>query len=104
MISSQAWPFHSVIIPVFPSRSAFRARAAAGRMKRQSKACPGRSVMPITVEAVYEGGVLKPVEPLPLREHEKVRVTVQQEASAILRAYGIMGWTGSAELAERFAT
>ena len=33
--------------------------------------------MPITVEAVYENGVLKPAEPLPLAEHEKVRVTVE---------------------------
>jgi predicted DNA-binding antitoxin AbrB/MazE fold protein len=30
-----------------------------------------------TVEAIYENGVLKPAEPLPLREHERVRVTVE---------------------------
>lgn len=33
--------------------------------------------MPITIEAVYEGGVLKPAGPLPLQEHERVRVTVE---------------------------
>lgn len=33
--------------------------------------------MAITVEAVYENGVLKPEKPLPLAEHEKVRVTVE---------------------------
>lgn len=33
--------------------------------------------MALTVEAVYENGVLKPAEPLPLKEHEKVRVTVE---------------------------
>ncbi len=33
--------------------------------------------MPLTVEAIYENGVLKPTQPLPLREHEKVRVTVE---------------------------
>ena len=33
--------------------------------------------MPLTVEAVYENGVLKPAQPLPLQEHEKVRVTVE---------------------------
>ena len=33
--------------------------------------------MAFTVEAVYENGVLKPAEPLPLKEHEKVRVTVE---------------------------
>ena len=30
-----------------------------------------------TIEAIYESGVLKPAEPLPLKEHEKVRVTVE---------------------------
>ena len=33
--------------------------------------------MLITVEATYEGGVLKLREPLPLAEHETVQVTVQ---------------------------
>ena len=33
--------------------------------------------MAITVEAVYENGVLKPSEPLPFKEHEKVRVSVE---------------------------
>ncbi len=33
--------------------------------------------MPIVVEAVYEDGVLKPDSPLPLNQHEKVRVTVE---------------------------
>jgi predicted DNA-binding antitoxin AbrB/MazE fold protein len=33
--------------------------------------------MTITVEAVYEDGVLKPAQPLQLKEHEKVHVTVE---------------------------
>ncbi len=34
--------------------------------------------MSITVEAIYESGVLKPLEPLDsLREHERVRGVVQ---------------------------
>lgn len=33
--------------------------------------------MAITVEAVYENGVLKLNEALPLKEHEEVRVTVE---------------------------
>lgn len=33
--------------------------------------------MPITVEATYENGSLKLSQPLPLKEHEKVRVTVE---------------------------
>ena len=33
--------------------------------------------MPYTVEATYESGVLKLDCPLPLKDHEKVRVTVE---------------------------
>jgi predicted DNA-binding antitoxin AbrB/MazE fold protein len=33
--------------------------------------------MAFTIEAVYEDGVLKPAEPLPLEEHAKVSVTVE---------------------------
>lgn len=61
-------------------------------------------MMPFTVEAIYENGVLRPVQPLPLKDNDKVRVTVQTGATPLLRAYGIMGWTGNAELADRFAT
>jgi predicted DNA-binding antitoxin AbrB/MazE fold protein len=59
--------------------------------------------MTLTVEATYENGVLKPAQPLPIPEHTKVQVTVQTESSPILRAYGIMGWTGDAESLERIA-
>lgn len=34
--------------------------------------------MNITIEAIYEAGVLKPLQPLPgLKEREKVRLTVE---------------------------
>ncbi len=34
--------------------------------------------MGITIEAIYESGVLKPLKPLDaLKEHERVRITVQ---------------------------
>lgn len=59
--------------------------------------------MALTIEAVYENGVLKPIQPLPLQEHEKVRITVEQGDSPLLRAYGIIGWTGDAETLERIA-
>ena len=59
--------------------------------------------MTITVEATYENGVLKPTKPLPLDERQKVQVTVDTAKSPLLEAYGIMGFTGSAELAEYFA-
>ena len=32
--------------------------------------------MTITIEAIYENGVLRPVAPLPLLDHEKVQVTI----------------------------
>jgi predicted DNA-binding antitoxin AbrB/MazE fold protein len=59
--------------------------------------------MSLSIEAVYENGVLKPVEPLPLKEHERVRLTIQQGDTPLLRAYGIMGFKGTAEEADYFA-
>ncbi len=49
--------------------------------------------MTITIEAVYEDGVLRPIQPLPLRERQKVQVTVDTTAvplrghSAFLNGY-----------------
>jgi predicted DNA-binding antitoxin AbrB/MazE fold protein len=63
----------------------------------------GAEIMALTIDAVYENGVLKPSQPLPLKEHEKVRITVEQGDSPLLRAYGIIGWTGDAETLERIA-
>ena len=57
--------------------------------------------MAIVVEATYENGVLKPVERLPLSEHEKVRVLVESQPSPILQAYGIIGWKGTHEELEQ---
>lgn len=59
--------------------------------------------MPFTIEAVYENGVLKPAQPLPLKEHEKVTITVQPGESPLVRAYGMLGWAGDAETLERIA-
>ena len=59
--------------------------------------------MAITVEAVYENGVLKPSEPLPWRNGERVRVEISSLESPLLKAYGIIGWTGSHEDLERLA-
>jgi predicted DNA-binding antitoxin AbrB/MazE fold protein len=59
--------------------------------------------MPLTIEAVYENGVLKPAEPLPLKEHEKVQLTVVRKTSVAEQTYGLMGWTGDAATLDRFA-
>ena len=32
------------------------------------------------IEAVYQDGVLKPLSPLKLKEHERVRITVEEES------------------------
>lgn len=57
--------------------------------------------MPITVEATYENGVLKLDRPLPLSEHEKVRVTVESAAGLARRTAGLIGWKGDVETFER---
>jgi predicted DNA-binding antitoxin AbrB/MazE fold protein len=59
--------------------------------------------MPLTVEAIYENGVLKPLQPLPLEEHEKVRIRIETVTTWAERTAGMMGWKGSAEQAEYFA-
>jgi predicted DNA-binding antitoxin AbrB/MazE fold protein len=59
--------------------------------------------MAITVEAVYEDGVLKLSEPLPFQEHEKVRVTVSIPSNWVQETRGILDWTGSLEDLRRLA-
>jgi predicted DNA-binding antitoxin AbrB/MazE fold protein len=59
--------------------------------------------MAITVEAVYEGGVLKPVEPLTsLREGQKVTITVGPRPGEAKMTYGLIGWKGTSEEAQAF--
>ena len=57
--------------------------------------------MAITVDAIYENGVLKPSEPLPWKDGDKVRIAVSSVDSPILKAYGIMGWKGTAAELDR---
>ena len=59
--------------------------------------------MPLTIEAIYENGVLKPVQPLPLNEHEKLSITIKPALTWAERTAGMMGWKGSAADAEYFA-
>ncbi len=56
--------------------------------------------MTLTVEAIYENGVLKPTEPLPFKEHEKVTVTVQRTLSLARQTAGMVPWTGDVETLE----
>jgi predicted DNA-binding antitoxin AbrB/MazE fold protein len=59
--------------------------------------------MALTVEAVYEDGVLKPAQPLPLQEHEKVTVTIAPAVSVARQTAGMVPWAGDAETLERLA-
>ena len=62
--------------------------------------------MPFTVEAIYENGVLKPTQPLPLKEHDHVRVTLHTPSdiqAAVERVRATAGLIASSdrELIER---
>lgn len=59
--------------------------------------------MPLQLEAVYENGILRLDQPLPLREHERVTIRIERRSSAVDATYGIMGWTGPAEALRRLA-
>ena len=59
--------------------------------------------MSLTVEAIYENGVLKPAEPLPLKEHEKVTVTINPAVSLARRTAGMVPWDGDVETLDRIA-
>jgi predicted DNA-binding antitoxin AbrB/MazE fold protein len=59
--------------------------------------------MALEVEAVYENGVLKLDQPLPLAEHQRVRVSVEVKASRVKQSYGLMGWTGDPAVLRRIA-
>lgn len=41
------------------------------------------------VEAVYEDGVLKPLSPLNIKEHEKVTITLKERESVVRATSGI---------------
>jgi len=57
--------------------------------------------MDLTIEATYENGVLKPVAPLPLAEHERVRVVIRPATSRARQTAGLMQWTGDSETLRR---
>ena len=55
------------------------------------------------VEAIYENGVLKPTQPLPLREHERVQITVQTPSNWVQETAGMIQWSGDHETLRRLA-
>jgi predicted DNA-binding antitoxin AbrB/MazE fold protein len=59
--------------------------------------------MTITTEATYEGGVLKPLQPLPLKEHETVQLTIHSPRSKAEETAGLLRWTGDASVLRAIA-
>ncbi len=59
--------------------------------------------MKLTVQATYENGVLKPDQPLPFRDQERVQLTVESKKTWVEETYGILGFKGTAEEADYFA-
>jgi predicted DNA-binding antitoxin AbrB/MazE fold protein len=58
--------------------------------------------MNFEVEAVYENGVLKPEQELPLPEGQKVTVSVKPAGSAARRFCGSLCWPGNPEELDRY--
>jgi predicted DNA-binding antitoxin AbrB/MazE fold protein len=58
---------------------------------------------PILIELVYEAGVLKPDRPLPLNEHERVRISLVPTVNLVRATAGVLGWKGDPETLERIA-
>jgi predicted DNA-binding antitoxin AbrB/MazE fold protein len=59
--------------------------------------------MAMSVEAIYENGTLKLRQPLPLKEHEKARVTLEPVVTWTERTAGMLEWTGDPEVLRRVA-
>src|SRR5262249_38080162 len=55
------------------------------------------TLMALTVEAVYENGTLRLTNPLPLKEQEKVRVTIELALTWAERTAGMLQWKGDTE-------
>ena len=46
--------------------------------------------MPRMIEAIYEGGVLKPTQPLNMSEHTRVRITIEPQEEPRKKAEHIL--------------
>ena len=57
--------------------------------------------MTLTVEAIYENGVLKPIQPLPFKEHERVTLTVQRARRSLAEEIASRGRALPQEILDR---
>ncbi len=53
--------------------------------------------MSLEVEAIYEDGVLKPDQPLPLTEHARVRISIEPHLTGIRSSAGLIPFHGTQE-------
>jgi predicted DNA-binding antitoxin AbrB/MazE fold protein len=58
--------------------------------------------MSLQVEVVYENGMLKPSQELPLQEGQKLTITIQDVGSAAQRFCGSLPWTRDPEELHRY--
>jgi predicted DNA-binding antitoxin AbrB/MazE fold protein len=61
------------------------------------------SAVALTVEAIYENGVLKLDKPLPFPDHARVQVTVRVQPSVARESAGMLRWHGDWESLRRLA-
>lgn len=59
--------------------------------------------MSLEIEATYENGVLKPDQPLPLKDHGRIFITIRPIASRVDESYGSIRWTGDVDALEFLA-
>jgi predicted DNA-binding antitoxin AbrB/MazE fold protein len=70
-------------------------------IRNENRKTRGVIAVSITVDAIYQNGVLKPAESLPFRENDKVRLTIENCSELVRTSYGIIGWKGDHETLQR---
>jgi predicted DNA-binding antitoxin AbrB/MazE fold protein len=58
--------------------------------------------MSLQVEVIYENGMLKPSQELPLQEGQRVTITIEPDGSAAKRFCGSLRWTRDPEEMRRY--
>lgn len=63
----------------------------------------GPAPMPLQLDATFEDGVLKFDKVPPLKEPERVTVSIQPKTSRAYQSYGMIGWTGDPQVLREIA-
>jgi len=58
--------------------------------------------MSVEVQAIYENGMLRPSQELPLQEGQLVNLTIRPAGSAVTRFCGSLRWTRDPEELRRY--